>query len=123
MKSSFVVLGAVLALTACGPAPHPDAKANRAKNDAIWSTRQTYDMGGNPVGLAIAPDRSYALIAPVDVSKPLSIAQAEAGIKAVTKCTVMSDGFLMMIMGNDKNAAIPFAKMKDMDSLRFNLKC
>ncbi len=123
MLKPLAALATALALTACGPAPSPEAAVNQAKNDAIWSTHKTYEMGGNPVGLAIAPDRSYALLSPVDRSKPLTFAQAEAGINAVTKCTAISDGLLMMIAKNNKNVAIPFDKMKSMDWLRFELKC
>ncbi|WP_374634878.1 hypothetical protein [Paracoccus sp. (in: a-proteobacteria)] len=123
MLKPLAMLATVLAMTACGPAPSPEAKANLAKNNAIWSTRQTYDMSGVPVSLAIAPDRSYVLLAPVNRSQPLTFAQAEAGIKAVTKCTAVSDGLLMMITKGEKNVAIPFDKMKDMDRLRFDLKC
>lgn len=123
MRLSYIALGLTLVLASCGPGSTPEAAQNKRTNDAIWSTRQTYEMGGNQVQLAVAPDRSYALLSPVDRSKPLTIAQAEAGIAAATKCTPTTDGMLMMLAGGNKSQAIPFSKMKGMSSLRFDLKC
>lgn len=126
-KAAYLPLVLVAALAACGPTQTPaqkeQAKANQAKNDAIWNTRKTYDVEGAKLDVAVSPDRDYALIWPAVPGQTMSIRQVERSVDRMTGCKSTFDSLMLMIANGNRDAAVPFDKIKNMDRLRIDLQC
>lgn len=123
MKSLYIALAAATLFSACGPTLNAEQRANRAANNAIWETRQTYDIDGVKLQIAIAPDREYALIWPASIGQQITIGQVERSVDRVSGCDSTFDGLLLMIARGDRNAPVPFNKMRGSNSLRVDLQC
>lgn len=105
MKKSILALVATLAvLAACGPSQTPEQRAqSKAKTDrinAIWRTAETVDVNGNSYKIAVSPDRTFALMAPVKTGFDYTAADLEALARAKTGCRAdFSAGILGAIGG------------------------
>lgn len=127
-KFAYLPLVLFAALAACGPTQTPEQKAqsqaNAAKNDAIWSTRKTYDMEGATIQLAVSPDRDYALFWPTNTKQAITIGQVERGVDRVTGCKSTFDGLLLMIANGNRDAVVPFDKFGNVKGgMHIGLKC
>lgn len=124
--TKMTALVATTFLVSCGPSLTPEQRATRAANiaanDAIWATRQTVSGGGTPYYVAVAPDRRYALVAPV-TGKVFVQAQGMQAAAQVTGCTASPDLFLASLTGGDINAPMDLTNNRNVEHLRVELAC
>jgi hypothetical protein len=131
VKKSVVALIATLAaLSACGPSQSPEQRAeireNKAKNAAIWKTRDTVAVNGKTYEIAVAPDRTYAFVSPARSDFAYSPVEIEAVARAQTGCkATFGAGILAYLGGYSETADLrPIqAKVSGFNYWRADLSC
>ncbi len=102
------------------------AKATRAeniaKNDAIWEQRKTYSVSGKTYEVGLAPDKSYALVGPIN-QETYSLREIEAAARAASGCSAQGDQFLILL-GATSDTRLPISTLKNLKGRsRANLTC
>jgi hypothetical protein len=102
------------ALAAC----NAECKAN----DAIWKTRSALDVDGKSYFAAVAPDRSFVLVAWKKGTKTTSLAEIERVGSAASGCRAEDNSILSSLSGDPSTpiATKVFSKFK---YLKLDLVC
>lgn len=131
VKKYVVGLIASLAvLSACGSSNSPEQRAEirerKAKNASIWQMRETVAVNGKAYEIAVAPDRTYAFVAPAKSDFAYAPVDIEAVTRAHTGCkATFGAGILAYLGGYSETADLrPIqAKVSDFNYWRADLSC
>jgi hypothetical protein len=69
-------------------------------NDALWKTRQPIEINGKSYFAAVAPDRTYVLVAWKKGTKTTSLAEVEMVGSAASGCTAKDSSILSSLSGD-----------------------
>ena len=116
-----------LILAACGgPSGSPEQQARAAEarslNKAVWQTRAPVTVDGMAVDVAVAPDKSFALVDVTDFGETVTLPQAEKAASIASGCQGKDTSILSMLSG-DKATPIKTSVFRKMDYLRIDLTC
>lgn len=78
-----------LSLAACTVTPAQQARKAeiRSLEAAVWQTRKPITVEGKRIDVAVAPDKSFALVDPHDFGPTVTKRQTEAAASAASDCT------------------------------------
>lgn len=127
LRSAFLMVSLLTVLAACGSSQTPEQRAqaaeNRAKNDAIWATRQVTQVNGLAYEVAISPDRSYALVAPSE-GKVWVMSEMLTAVNRVSGCTGAPDFLMASLVGGNLSQPIDRSTVRtNVDRMRSELSC
>lgn len=118
-----------LSLTACGamaPTAGPEQQARAAEarslNQAIWQTRSPVAVDGRRVNVAVAPDKTYALVSTSDFGQVVTVPQLEQAASTASGCTGKDTSVLSMMSG-DRNTGVKTSVFGDAKYTRIDLTC
>jgi hypothetical protein len=91
-------------------------------NDAIWKTRKAIEVNGKSYSVAVAPDRSFVLVAWKKGTKTTSLAEIELVGSSATGCIARDESILSSLRGDPATpiATKVFSKFK---YLKLELDC
>ena len=134
MRILGIGLASLLLVSACGPTDFAretktqlsrqksQRAANIAYNNAIWDQRQGYIVAGSRYDVAVSPDRSYALVAPIG-QESFTLGEVETAASAVTGCSARGDSFLYML-GAGPGTRLPISALQNVQGrTRVALSC
>jgi hypothetical protein len=127
MNRLLLVLVAAL-VSSCGSGQSPEqrevARQNRARNDAIWTTRNALNVDGVVFEVAISPDRVYALAAPSTPDTAFTIDGLQKAVVQVSGCSATVDNFLVTFaLGGQTNRALTLRNLDNIEKIRAELTC
>lgn len=126
-KLTATALVLLTALSACGDSQTPEerarSKAKRAEIEAVWATRTTTHYQGTPVEVAIAPDRSYALVQLDAFGETISVTQLEGAARAASGCVAKDKSILSMLSGPQDTPIKVSVFSNVRNRLRISLEC
>ena len=96
---------------------------NTAQADALWDSRQPVVQGGDSFEVAIATDRSFALVGPGRRSVLMTVRKVERVAASVTGCKASADRKVTMFVGGRDDEPINLNTVPGRKAVRVNLKC
>ena len=94
-----------------------------AQADALWDSRQPVTQGNDSFEVAVAPDRSFALVGPGRRSVVLTVRKVERVAASVTGCDASAERKVTMFVGGRDDEPINLNTVPGGKAVRVNLKC
>ncbi|MEM7439391.1 MAG: hypothetical protein AAF393_07320 [Pseudomonadota bacterium] len=89
----------------------------------VWSTREPLKVGRDTFNVAIASDRTFALVGPGKRSTVLTIRKVERAAAAVTGCQANADRKVSMFVGGRNDEPINMNSVPGGKAVRVRLSC
>lgn len=94
-----------------------------ANEEATWETRQSVSTGSQTYLVAVAPDKTYALVGPSSSSTKMTVNTVKRAARTATGCRASVEAVISMWTGGNDNDEIPMSSIKGRKAVRANLKC
>lgn len=91
-------------------------------NDALWKTRKPIEVNGKSYFAAVAPDRTYILVAWKKGTKTISLAEVEMVASAASGCTA-KDGSILSSLSGDPATPIATKVFSKFKYMMLDLSC
>ena len=88
-----------------------------------WAERKPVSVGAGDYLVAVAPDRSAALVGPAKRSTRMTTRTVERAAQAATGCRAFVDRKIAMFTGGNENEQINMNSVPGGQALRVRLRC